>query len=297
VKSPDELVDSVVKVQGVCITLFNHQRQLFGIRLLLPRPSDLTVEQPAPANPYDAPAQDISSLLQFTPQENLAHRVKLSGTVAYAEPGDAVFIQNDKAGVYCQTQLRTPLQPGDKVEVLGFPAQGEYTPILEDAIYRKVGNGAAPVPVALNLDEILSGSNDCRLIQTSARIIDRTLRGRDQFLVLAQSDFTFNAYLGQTENGMGLNTFKNGSDVLATGICLIERGSGWRGGENWRAKSFRLLLRSPADVVVQSAPSIWMQFDVRLTISVLLAVILIMLLWILTLYRRIKPFSASTQKA
>ncbi len=36
-KQPEELVDSVVKVQGVCVTLFNHQRQLFGIRLLTPR--------------------------------------------------------------------------------------------------------------------------------------------------------------------------------------------------------------------------------------------------------------------
>jgi hypothetical protein len=291
VTQPAELVDSVVKVQGVCVTLFNRQRQLFGIRLLAPRATDLMVEQPAPGSPFDVPAQDLSSLLQFTPQGDFGHRVKLSGTVAYAEPG-AVFIQNEKTGVYGQTQLGTPLKPGDQVEVLGFPAKGEYTPILEDAIYRKVGDGMAPVPVALNLDEILSGSNDCQLIQTSARIIDRTLHGREQFLVLEQNGFTFNAYLGQAENGVGFDALKNGSDVLVTGICLIERGSGWRGGEDWRAKSFRLLLRSPADVVVQSAPPIWMQFSIWPAISVLLAVILIMLLWIVVLYRRVKVYHA-----
>jgi hypothetical protein len=284
---PEELVDSVVKVQGVSITLFNRQRQLYGIRLLAPRPTDLTVEKPAPAQPFDIPAQDLSSLLQFTPQGNFGHRVKLSGTVAYAEPGDAVFIQNDKAGVYCRTQLHAPLQPGDQVEVLGFPAKGEYSPILEDAIYRKVGDGAGPVPLALNVEEILTGSNDCRLVQTSARIIDRTLHGREQFLVLQQNGFTFNAYLGQTEKGMGLDALKIGSDVLATGICLLERGSGWRGGEDWRAKSFRLLLRSPADVLVQSTPPFWAQFDIRLTIGILLAPFLIMFVWIGVLYRRI----------
>ena len=289
---PEELVDSVVKVQGVCVTLFNRQRQLFGVRLLTPRAADLMVEQPAPGNPFDIPAQDLSSLLQFTPQGNFGHRVKLSGTVAYAEPGAAVFFQNEKAGVYCQTQLRTPLQPGDQVEVLGFPAKGEYTPILEDAIYRKVGEGVAPVPVKLNVDEILSGSNDCQLIQTSGRIIDRTLHGREQFLVLQQDGFTFNAYLGQAGNGLGFDALKNGSDVLLTGICLIERGSGWRGGEDWRAKSFRLLIRSPADVAVQSGPPIWMQFDIRPAISVLLGVILMMLLWIVVLYRRIKVHRA-----
>jgi hypothetical protein len=289
---PEELVDSIVKVQGVCVTLFNRQRQLFGIRLLAPRATDLMVEKSAPGNPFDIPAQDLSSLLQFTPQGNFGHRVKLSGTVAYAEPGDAVFMQNEKTGVYCQAQLRTPLQPGDQVEVLGFPAKGEYSPILEDAIYRKVGHGAAPVPVKLNLDEILSGSNDCQLIQTTARIIDRTLHGREQFLVLEQDGFTFNAYLGSAETGLGFEALKSGSDVLVTGILLIERGSGWRGGADWRAKSFRLLLRSPADVVVESAPPIWMQFGIWPAISVLLAVILIMLLWIVVLYRRIKVHHA-----
>jgi hypothetical protein len=285
--SPAVLVDSVVKVQGVCVTLFNRQRQLFGIRLLMPRVTDLMVEKPASSKPFDIPVQDLSSLLQFTPQGDSGHRVKISGTVAYAEP-DAVFIQNDKDGVYCQTQSSIPLKPGDLVEALGFPAKGEYTPILEDAIYRKVGDGVAPRAVALNLDEILSGTNDCRLIQTSGRIIDRTLHGREQFLVLEQNGFTFNAYLGWGGNDVGFDALKNGSDVLVTGICLIERGSGWRGGGDWRAKSFRLLLRSPADVVVQSAAPIWMQFGIWPAISVLLAVILILLLWIVVLYRRIK---------
>lgn len=285
---PEELVDSIVKVQGVCSTLFNHQRQLFGIRLLTTSATDLVVEKPASVNPFDIPTQDISSLLQFTPQGSFGHRVKLNGTVAYAEPGTAVFIQNEKAGVYCHTRLRTPLQPGDQVEVLGFPAKGEYTPILEDAIYRKVGDGAAPVPATLDLDEILSGTNDCRLIQTTARIIERTLRGHEHFLVLEKNGFTFNAYLGLDEKGLGFDAFQNGSDVLVTGICLIERGSGWQGVEGWRAKSFRLLLRSPADVVVQSSPPIWMQFEIGPTISVLLAVILIALIWIVVLYWRIK---------
>ncbi|MGA9780405.1 MAG: hypothetical protein WBS33_19280 [Verrucomicrobiia bacterium] len=290
-KQPEELVDSVVKVQGVCVTLFNRQRQLFGIRLLTPRATDLMVEKPASGNPFDIPAQDVGSLLQFTPQGDSGHRVKLSGTVAYAEPG-AVFIQNEKDGVYCQTQLSAQLKPGDQVEVLGFPAKGEYSPILEDAIYRKVGDGVAPVAVALNLDEILSGSNDCQLIQTRARIIDRTLHGREQFLVLEENGFTFNAYLGQAGNGVGFDALKNGGDVLVTGICLIERGSGWRGGADWRAKSFRLLLRSPSDVVIQSSPLIGMPFNVWPAIGVLLAVILIMLLWIVVLYRRLKAHRA-----
>ena len=60
------LVESVVRVRGVCSTLFNRQRQLFGFRLLVPRPSDLVIEKLAASDPFDIPTQEVSSLLRFT---------------------------------------------------------------------------------------------------------------------------------------------------------------------------------------------------------------------------------------
>lgn len=289
VTQTDELVDSTVKVRGVCSTLFNRQRQLFGFRLLVPRPEDLVIEKPAPRDPFDVPNQSIGSLLQFTPRGSFGHRVKLTGTVVYHEPGSALFIQNDKEGVYCQTRERTPLNAGERVEVLGFPAKGEYTPILQDAIYRKIGEGVPPVPTKLDLDEVLAGTNDCQLIQISANLLERTERGRERFLVLERNDFIFNAYLGQDiASGLGFAPMQNGSEVSVTGICLIERGANWRAGEGWRAKSFRLLLRSPADVVVQKAPPWWMQWGFGRIIGILVVIILAALLWISILHRRIE---------
>jgi len=48
VQQPEALLDSTVRVRGVCSTQFNHQRQLFAIRLMVPRPDDLAIEIPAP---------------------------------------------------------------------------------------------------------------------------------------------------------------------------------------------------------------------------------------------------------
>jgi hypothetical protein len=76
VTEPGVLVDSTVKVRGVCSTLFNRLRQLFGFRILVPRAGDLIVEKQAPVNPYDTPAQSINSLLRFTPQGIYGHRKK-----------------------------------------------------------------------------------------------------------------------------------------------------------------------------------------------------------------------------
>jgi hypothetical protein len=256
VAQPEDLVDSVVQVRGVCSTLFNHQRQLFGIRLLVPQPGGLVITTPAPSSPYDMPLQKVNSLLQFSPEGTFGDRVKVTGTVVYFEPGSAVFIQDDTGGLHCQTLQRDALQPGDHVEILGFMAKGEYTPILEDTVYRKVGPGSVVKPDEADVNKILTGVDDCRLVTLSATVLDRVQRGVNQFLLLQSSDFTFQAYLPSRDSD-DFDTLENGSQVKVTGVCLIERGNDWQAGENWRAASFHLLLRSPADVsVLQTAPGV-----------------------------------------
>ncbi len=286
VSQAEELVDSVVRARGVCSTLFNRQRQLFGFRLLVPRPTDLVIEKPASANPFAIPTQTIESLLRFTPQGTYGHRVKVAGTVSYQEPGRALFIEDGKSGLYIQTRQRTPVQPGDRVEVLGFSAKGEYTPLVQDALYRKVGGGTPPQPVQVDLDETLKGTYDCRLVRLDANLLDRTQRGREQFLVLESGGFIFHGYLGQNESGLGFAHAQNGSEVAVTGVCLIERGSGWLAGEGWRAKSFRLLLRSPSDVTVLQAPPWWTQASRLRMVGILSVLVLILLVGIDILRRR-----------
>jgi hypothetical protein len=294
VAQPDELVDSTVKVSGVCATMFNHQRQLFGIRLLVPAADGVAVEKPAPANPFQMPAENINSLLQFTPGGTPEDLVKVVGTVVYSEPGSALFIENKNAGLYCQTRQRDLLQPGDQVEVLGFPAKGDYTPVLEDAIYRKTGTGSAPQADAVDVNQVLTGTHDCRLVQLQARVLDRVQRGLNQFLLLQSDDFTFQAFLPQRMGDEGFDSIQNGSEVKVTGICLIERGNNWQAGEQWRAASFHLLLRSPADVSVLQAPSAVKVPDLLWVAVVCGAIALATLFWVAVL--RIKIRLMSTKK-
>ena len=288
VTNAEELVESVVKVRGVCSTLFNRLRQLFGFRLLVPRETDLVIEKPAAANPFDVPTQDISSLLRFTAQGTFGHRVKVAGTVVYQEPGVALFIQDEKEGLYCQTRQRAPVNAGDHVEALGFPAKGEYTPVLQDAVYRKVGSGTPVKPVAIGLDEALSGTYDCRLVRITAKVLEHTQRGREQFIVLEKDSFIFQAFLVQEAGDTGFSRAQIGSEIAIVGICLIERGSSWRAGEGWRAKSFRILLRAPADVVLLRSPPWW---NVRRVLWMAAALGLIALAasaWVAVLRRRVR---------
>ena len=212
----------------------------------------------------------------------------MAGTVVYQEPGVALFIQDEKEGLYCQTRQRVPVQAGDQVEVLGFPAKGEYTPVLQDAVYRKVGSGTPVTPATIGLDEALAGTYDCRLVRITAKLLEHTQRGREQFMVLEKDDFIFQAFLVQEGGGAGFNPAQIGSEVAVTGICLIERGSSWRAGEGWRAKSFRILLRSPGDVAILRSPPWWNVRRVLWMAAALGFIALAASAWVAVLRRRVQ---------
>lgn len=286
VERTDDLLDSTVRVRGVCSTQFNHQRQLFAIRLLVPRPEDLVIEQPAPPDPFAIPARPIGSLLQFTPQESFGHRVKVSGSVIHYEPGRALLVQAGEQGLEVQTRERSALQLGDVVEVLGFPAQGEYTPILQDAIFRKVNAGEPPRPIPVTPDEALKGKYDCRLVQLEGALLDRAQYGRERYLILQDSGFTFHAYLTQTDGEDLFAALENGSRVAVTGVCRIDPGE-WAAGEQWRAKSFRVQLRSASDVALLKAPSWWTLKKVFWMAAALGLVALVAFGWVAVLHRQV----------
>jgi PAS domain S-box-containing protein len=289
VERSGDLVDSTVTVRGVCVTEFNHQRQLFDIRLLVPRTSDLVIQTTAPKNPFDAATLPIERLLQFTPQGPYGHRVKVRGTVIYRQDDDVLYIQDQTEGLYVETRQAGPLLPGDAVEVLGFPAKGEYTPMLQDATFRKVDSGPKPEPVSIDTDEALKGSYDCRLVTIEATILDRARHSREQFLVLqTPSGFIFHAYLEKKGVGTDFAYLENGTKVAVTGVCLIETGNSWQAGQAWRAKSFRIMMRSAGDVFVLKWPPWWNLQKLFWVLGLLGVIALSAFAWVVILRRRVR---------
>jgi PAS domain S-box-containing protein len=285
-----DLVDSTVVARGVCLTRFNRQRQLFNIRLLVPRLEDLVIEKPSAGDSFAAssPPRPINSLLQFTTDATFGHRVKVAGTVIYRHD-NTLYIEDKTTGLYIETADLSPLRASDRVEVLGFADRGEYNPTLKDAVCRKTGQDALPVPDEVTADEALKGTHDCRLVRIQATVLDRARHSQEQFLVLQSSGFIFHAYLERKSPGGGVDFayLQNGSKLAVTGVCVIETGPDWRPGENWRARSFRILLRSPADIeVLQAVP--WWNLQKLLWMAAILGVVaLAASIWVAVLRRRV----------
>ena len=143
---PNLKEDSEVRVQAICLYQFNQKRQVLTPILQLPTGRSVEVLKPAPANPFAAPVRAANSLHQFSPDAPIGHRIHVRGVVTHAQSGSLVWIRDASSGLRLQTRQNEPLQAGDEIDVLGFPAYGTFSPVLEDAIFRKTGTTRPPTP-------------------------------------------------------------------------------------------------------------------------------------------------------
>lgn len=287
VAQSEQLVDCTVRVKGVCITHFNTQRQLFDISLLVPLAEDLVIEHRAPVDPLTIPEEPIKSVMQFTWGSTLGHRVKVTGAVTLRY-SNKMYIQDETNGLCVETRQADNVPVGERVEVLGFPAKGEYAPLIEDGIYRWIGLVPPIQPDIVTPDEALTGSHDCRLVQIKATLLDQAQHSKEPFLVLQANGFVFHAYLRSPGQEVDFGQLQNGSKLSVTGVCVIDDlGGDWHYGPDWRVASFRLLLRSPADVVVLRQPPWWTLPKLFLAVGILCTVVLTAFGWVVLLRRRV----------
>jgi len=292
IKSPDserclKLVDAEVTVRGVCIAHFNRKGQLIQIAVQLSSMEDITVTRPAPTEPFAMPARRIANLLQYSPLEQPGHRLKVEGVVTLQRPGESLFIADESQGLYIQTSQPSTVQPGDRVEVLGFPDAGQYVaPILQDALFRKIGTGSPLRPVRISAADGSRDTNHAALVQIEALVLNHVEHRRAQLLELQSSNVIFDAELGATSGTRPLlAAIPDGSRVLVTGICLVPEDQNWLSP---RPRSFNLLLRDAADIKLLERPSWWTARHALWVLAGTIAVFCASLAWVVALRRQVR---------
>src|ERR1017187_2875131 len=221
-----KLVDAKVRIHGNAGALSTPSHQVAGFRVMFPSRSELTVEEPAPADPFALPARAINSLLRFLPDVDFVHRVHIRGHVTLAWPGRALCLQYASQGICIQTSQTTPVAAGSVVDVAGFPAVGDYTPTMTDATFRPLG-GVQPLAARpASAEQAFSGSYDAALIQIAGRLIGWDHATKDSTMILSSGNFLFPVVLpadtdGDSNAGPKLD-WKDGSTLRVTGICSVQ---------------------------------------------------------------------------
>ena len=251
------LVDDEIRLTGICFNTHNISRQLLSPLLLVPRGTPIAVEKSAPPDPYTAPVSSLESLMRFETLGSYGHRVHVRGTVTHYRTGEFLWIHDGGRGLRVQTESREPLHIGDEVDVVGFLSPGGYTPVLEDATFRK--GTSMSVPVADVLPNAAAAlEHDADLVQLRNALLSDMREVQDGLVLTLDWHGTSVRTLLRLPNVLhGYANWRLGSKVNATGICSILDDKTEPLSGILEPQSFQLLLRSPADLSVVRASSWW----------------------------------------
>lgn len=283
------LVDAQVRIQANAAPTTNSEGQMVGVHLQSPNLSALQVIEAAPSDPFARPAIPIDRLLHREFFTNPFHRIRLRGNVTLQWPGSLLCIRDATRGICAETSQTTPVAVGDLVDVAGFGETDKNVPIMTSAVFRSVGNNRPVAPQSVTADKVLDGGFGSELIQMDGLLIGYDLSSSDAILQLSSGDTLFPAILPKSLTGSEVRTWKIGSKLRVIGVCSdrLDVENHIRAGVAV-PKSFRVLMRSPADVTLLDGPSWWTPAHALILLGLALTATLFVLAWVVILRRRIE---------
>jgi signal transduction histidine kinase len=260
-------VDGMLCLRGLCFHKFNQKRQFYQMYLVVPEGEPVLLERP-PAPLPELPTNRVDNLLQFSPAASFAHRVRVQGTVTYQHPSAFLYLNDGERGLLVRTAVNALARVGDKVSVVGFPAQGDYSPILEDASFEVLGHDG-PLPVPIRIQTLADAfQHDAELITGRAGLIG-SLRQEDGWVLSMQMDnAVFMASLLRSGQSQAEPKLELGSELAFTGICSVIMGPLMPRNPLHAPQSFRLLLRSADDLKVIRPPPWWTRQRILITATI-----------------------------
>lgn len=281
---PQLLVGATVSLRGAVGASFNRKRQLVAPFLYVDSPADVLVKKQASLE--DSPLMSASALLQYATPGQIGNLVRVRGTVLYQEPGQFLYIRDGVQGLQLLSLSTERVSPGTVVEARGFPGMGAYSPILEDAEFRKVDQGPDPASTALKVEEVMAGRGDADLVTIEAELIDSVQRENELILILQESNVLFSAHQPVNTTGHDDNRLRRHSRLRLTGVCSVQETK--EQAARLVPVSFRLLMRSPEDTVIVRQPPWWTPARLLGALLVLASAALGAAVWAWTLRRKVR---------
>jgi diguanylate cyclase (GGDEF)-like protein len=290
------LVDARVLIRSNVAPVFSRVKfQMVGARLMAPGLAAIKVLESAPSDPFNLPATPIDSLMRWDHISILTHRVHLRGTVTLFWPDSSLCLRDASGTICMRTRERTPMAVGGIADVVGFAAIEGDAQILTDVLYRPAGKGESVAAIPMVAEDVLHGLHDSELIVIEGQLIGRNQASHDTSLMLSTGNVLFTAILPQSLKGTESDGWENGSKLRITGICSKSLnaessavGEGIAEEEGFTvARSFRVLMRTPGDIVVLQRASWWTPAHALLVLALVLTCTLVVLAWVIVLSKRV----------
>jgi len=273
---PDGLVDADVEVVGVGKTFRNTRGEFVAPGLYLARDEDLRVIRAPSLGPFELPVTPLGSIARYRPKTLGGHRLRTTGVVSFAAEG-TLFLQDGIGGVQVDLAPNADgdagFEPGDRVEVAGFPDMSTGIGAIAWAVAKRTSRGTPPPPLRLQPSDIIRvndthsqvgsvarpGSYDGCLIRCQGKLEAVNQGSGGTMLTLTENGTAFTARLAGDSPGDPV-PFVLGSELEITGIVKAERRPP-EDVENLRGSTtlsqVGLLVRDGSDVRVVRLPPWW----------------------------------------
>lgn len=276
-----ELKGSVIRVHGVCNAETNTRRQIKGIRLWVPGPENIQIEQEAPQDLFSTPSRSLASIGQFGAPIAANRRVKLSGIVLQHTPGHSFYLYDQGDSLLVHSLSTLIFNPGDQVDAVGFLSRQGNRVVLREATCRKTGTSLAPEPVELLSKNTADENQDGHLVSLGATLAQSTNLGTQTRLILSHSDTFFEAIIASDELKTLSEPLKPSSKLQLTGVYEIKF------NELGKPAGFQLLLRKAEDIRILASPSWLTRERIAALAGALLLGIFLFITWVFSLRRRV----------
>lgn len=290
-KPPQEeraLVDHRVRITGLAVGLINKNRQLVQPYVRVLDWDEVEVLAPAPPA-AEVPAISAEDLLAFRVTGHGEQRVRIEGTVTAAFPGDHVYLQQGTRAFGVRFGLDTPLSPGDRVTLAGFPEMERFSASVVDAELVSREPGPALPPEIIASPEKLNETHDCQLVRLTGTVRDVFKIDDGIALLLAGKVRTLQVRLPATSDGPEI-----GARVQVTGIAQLQLvGSPSGFGTNSNVGLATVRVRNLDDLIVLQSPGWWTVRRLVIGLAALAGVTLLAGLWIGVLRRQVRRQTAA----
>ncbi len=240
------VLDSVVRLRGVCSAITDSNRRLAAIELWLPEAASIQIAEAAKADPFDRPERSIASLGRSGSIPNHEHRIKVRGTVLQHAAGLALHIVEGDAPLLVLTRDTTAHPPGEQVEAVGFLGRLGRRLALHESIVRRVGATTPPPARPLAQGELLAPEHIGQLVRIEGMLTSITRTGADVRLTTQAGGTVVEADLrGAAHASLD---WTEGSRLALTGVHELQY------DVHGRPTLLHLHLRTPQDVLVLEHP-------------------------------------------
>jgi signal transduction histidine kinase len=190
------------------------------------------------------------------------------------------------------------LQNGDRVEVVGFPSLTGPSPVLREALARKVGVARVPDSRPLNADNLFRAENDAVRVYVEAVLLNLSEDHRTLELQTGLQRFVARTDAGGRSDPRIPSQFKGIDLPLGSrlGLTGVYAGNGRNTTTGTDIANFELLLDSPADVRVLARPPFWTLLRLLILVGALLGVLGWALVWIRLLHHQIQQRTVQLQE-